>query len=340
MKLFTCMIAAFASLNMLSHAYEGDCCNDLNNYEFDVKASYLYWSAEADNLTYGIERSPYVDEENPPVAMGTIKNHHPKFDSGVRVEGGFRSQCSSFGANLQWTGYQSKSNASANSGDSELPLINVTTFALSNYNGSPFLTSQDAKSTWKLNINEYAFDIYYSISCCSCATLRPYVGIYGATIRQKQNIAYGGVVIGEDTANIGISRKNDFCGLGPRLGLAFQWEFCNNFSLISNANAAFLVGRFKLKNKMDVPEELSQYFVDIEEKVRRARPMASGLIGLEWSDSINDCFGVSLAISYEYQYWWNQWRSASNALDTYITGEGQWSDLSLHGLVVTGGITF
>lgn len=343
MRRFLFLLAASIAMLTNIQAYDGNCApNDCCNFDIGVKASYLYWGVQADQLAFAIERTGFLNEATDPVAQGTIKSHKPHYNSGVRLETFIYSDCFPVGASFQWTGFQSTSTAAAKSNQDEFPEVAVTTVSTILQNGSPFLMSQNAKSKWKVDLNEFALDLYYSFTCCPCVTLRPYVGVIGAGIEQKQNVAYNGVLLnnGEVTTDISVSRTNDFCGVGPRIGLAFQWEFCNNISLITNANAAYLVGKIKMKNRIHSPEEYAGNFIDINETVHRNRPMASGLIGIEWNDKFCGCYGVSLGVSYEYQYWWQQWRSASNMLSSYITGDGQWGDLSFHGLVVTGGVSF
>lgn len=312
-------------------------CEESRGYSFNFNASYLYWGVQADQLGFAIENLSVLQPGTTQL-QSKIKTHSPKWNSGVRLEAGLYNNCNSIGCRIGWTNFQSKSNASAQS-QSQLPSVGVTTIAAF-LGDAPFLVSQSAKSQWDIKVNEFTFDLTYLGSCDSCFSFCPYVGIMGAIIDQKQKIAYTGIPNNETTIDLSISRKNDFHGIGPRFGVGFNWHFCDGLSLIANANASYFIGKFNTKNNISAPNDLSPSFYNINEKIRRGRPMASGLVGLEWKQQMNNCIALSIFVAYEFQYWWQQWHSASNVLNGLITGEGQWGDLSMHGLVVSAGISF
>ena len=266
--------------------------------------------------------------------------HDPQWDSGLRLECGIHSSCYPIGCYFSWTNFQTKSHASAQNDASEFPSVGITTISAFSNDGGPFLLSQGASSSWDININEYTLDFDYRVLLTSCFSFCPYVGVMGATINQKQNIEYFEVPFNAEIIDLAISRNHDFSGVGPRIGVGFDWKFWRKLSLIGNINTAYLVGRFDTKNEIFAPIDLASGFLNINEKNVRGRAMAGGLIGLEWESQINKCFGFSISVSYEYQYWWQQWHSSSNMLSTIITGESLWGDLSIHGLVTSVGISF
>ena len=310
-----------------------------NTFDYEVKASYLYWGVQEDQLGFAFDVAPIFDSaiSNP---KSEIKTHHPKWDSGFRLECAVENDCFPFEGNFGWTYFRSSSEASAHGQVPPFRTLAITTTGSFGNNGSPFLFSQTAHSKWDTNINEFTLDLKYHAHRESCLSFDPYIGIMGAMIDQHQRIKYVGVSISSSTVNLSVSRNNKFYGIGPRLGIGFKWNVCDRLSLISNATTAYLVGKFDMKNKTISSPNIPNGFLDFEENMWRGRPMASGLIGIEWKGQINDCAAYSLAVSYEYQYWWQQWHSASHLIDLLISGDGRWGDLSLQGLVVSGDISF
>lgn len=321
------------------------CCQPCKglNYDIDFNASYLYWSIQEDQLGFAIENLTLANLATTP---SKIKTHHPQCASGIRLEEGIYSKCNPIGCRFGWTYFQTHSPARAHTPlsaiENDTPeAVAVTTLSAPFSRDTPFLFSQRAKSKWGININEFVFDIEHLCCCGSCISFRPYVGIIGACIDQKQKIFYEGIVLPDgDLSDLSVSRKNNFCGIGPRFGLGFNWNFCNKLSLVTNANAAYLVGRIHTKNRFVAPLAIAGELTNTNEKIYRGRPMACGSIGLEWKEQINNCAAICFSIAYEFQYWWQQWHSSSNLFDDLISGEGRWGDLSMHGLVVTGGVSF
>jgi hypothetical protein len=70
------------------------------------------------------------------------------------------------------------------------------------------------------------------------------------------------------------------------------------------------------------------------------RPMVDGKIGLSWNDQIDDQFGFSLTLAYEFQYWWQQWGTSSDFFGDIFSGDQNFGDLSMNGIVATLGISF
>jgi hypothetical protein len=313
-----------------------ECCN--YNAEFSV--SYLYWGAQSDQLGFAIENVFLMDEDIvlpsnlPP---GKLKTHRTNWDAGFRLEAAAFSKCAPIGYRIEYTQFRTTSHASADS-NFNVPSVAVTTISALPDGQNPFLAADSARSRWNLRLWDYAFDVAYS-NCCGCFTFRPYVGVFGANIQQRQKIRYTGIGSGDETVDALVERKTFFKGVGPRIGLEFFANICGNLNLITNAYTSFLFGKSRCESMIEVPQISNFNFMDFKQKIRRGRPMASGLVGLEW----DDCFcntKCSFSVSYEYQYWWNQWHSASNLIDNLLSGEGRWGDLSLHGVVLTGTVSF
>lgn len=313
------------------------CCCD---YTYDFKVSYLYWGAYEDQLTYAADNvvqfnPPMVgqDESDPSVGLKTNKD---SWGSGVRLEGGI-SHCSSpWSLRGAWTYLKTDSHSHVGSGEDQIRSVVATTVAPLT---GGFILARTASSSWEVNVNELAFDLDYKCHCSPCLEFSPYMGIMAAVIDQKQHIDYND--INSVLTNIGVHRKNDFWGIGPRVGFGLNWKVWKCLSLISNANAGFLYGQVRTHNHVNLEETIVDNVVlpGSKQTLWRGRPMTSGLVGLEWDQTFCGCYQVSFSLAYEAQYWWQQWHNFSNSRD-YLSGEGKWGDLFLQGVTVSAGISF
>lgn len=331
-------VQAFLYLALFAYAnsiHASTCGN--SDFNVEVKASYLYWNAQEDSLGFGIENVAFFQ---PAPTSATLKTHDNNWGSGFRAEVFLSNTCSPIGCHFEWTYFRAKTSASAN-GSAASP-IGVTT-ASNLESDNPFLVAPAISSRWKVNINELAFDFDYRLCpcCCPCISFRPYVGIFGAIIDQKQTV-FNTDTIGKNMQPLSIivSRKNNFWGVGPRIGMGATWNFTEQFSLICNANAAYLMGHISIHNNFQYIPTTSS-LTAIDKKAWCARPMISTFVGLNWEAcSLVNCAAFSLSVGYEFQYWWKQWYTSSTPFAHFLSGSGRWADLSLNGLVVSADFSF
>lgn len=326
------------------------CCN----YDAKFGVSYLYWGAHAEELGFAIEDVLLMGLPPEPTT-GSQKTHEPKWGSGFRLDGDIYNRCIPVGCRFQYTYFRTTSHASADSDIVGRAAVGVTGVSAvpngdggssMNNGGNPFLTADSAKSKWNIRANEFAVDFeYLGWSCGSCVFVQPYAGVLGACINQKQNIHYRRAVINEGRSNerrfdIGVSRRSEFWGVGPRFGVEVEADLWCRLKLVTDINAAFLVGRCSSHSKTTTIPAIDQLFMGFKEGIRCARPMFGGLIGIEWYEPLACGCTISLGASYEFQYWWQQWHNTSNLLDNMLSTEGRWGDLSMHGLVFTARVSF
>lgn len=333
-----------------AYCQQAPCCD----LDATFGLSYLYWGAHAEEVGFAIE-NVLLNQQPPAGSTGTLKSHHTKWGSGFRLDGEVFNRCVPVGCRFQYTYFRTTSHASADSDIPGVPAVGVTTVSLlpngnngssTNNGGNPFLGADSAASKWNVRVNEIGLDFeYLGWNCGGCVSLQPYVGLLGAFLDQKQSVFYKGAVINpgssnQETFDVSVSRRSQFCGVGPRLGLEVTANLWNRLRLIGNGNMAFLVGRFRTHSTVTMPPTISDQFMDFRESVRCARPMIGGLLGFEWNEPIGCGCVFSLGVSYEFQYWWQQWHSASNLIDNLVSGEGRWGDLSIHGAVLSARVSF
>lgn len=292
---------------------------DFAGYNFGLEASYLYWNVQQDYLGFGTEKLVFG------AGISPLPDH--KWNSGFRLEAIMSDNCSPIGYHAQWTYFKTSTHASdlGNTSNSLIPELQALAAPI-NLNNS-----------WKITINELAFDIDYRICINPCFSLNPYLGIYGATINQRENISlFLGTAI---PFNAAINRKNNFWGIGPQIGLGATWNFAQQFSFVWDTNFALLIGKIKSNLHTQLPAIISTPILNTGKTIWCTRPMTSTFLGLNWNGCV--CRSIfSLSLGYEFQYWWNQWRGVDSILNQVIVAGNRNGDLALNGLVFSVGITF
>lgn len=298
---------------------------------FHQTISYLYWGAQEDQLEFALAGAMPLFT-GPATGPVSLASQGSSWGSGVRLEGGIPDCCFPLEYLGSWTYLYVSSNASAH---------NVAVTASSGQlNDTPFFPAEEARSHWQLTLNEASFDIAY-LEAFSSFSLRPFAGVFGAVLNQKQHIDYlHAVSKGSDDFNLTVLRKIQFWGIGPRAGLNLTWMACGNWGFECGVNGAYLVGRFDITNTFDAsdPVILSE-FPPIYHNLVQGRPMVDGKIGFLHTCEC-DRYRFVLSIAYEFQYWWQQWNSSSNFFLDLVAGGGLWGDLSLQGLVASGSLFF
>jgi hypothetical protein len=306
-------------------------------YAIGVTGSFLFWGVEEDYLGFAIEGVQLDDPETPEKRLVT---HDPAWSPGMRFGFSVTSkdcQCPA-GFAFNWTYFQTSSDARARS-TTERDSVLVT--AVSNFPtfSSPVIANR-AKSRFNFRFNEFTLDITSLNYNGSCITARPYAGIIGAAIIQKQDINYFDALVVQETLDFLVVRKVDFYGIGPRFGASGSLRIYDGFSFISDASIGLLFGRHNTRNFVKGTTGSPNLLSEVTQTVNRGRLMASGSIGIEWRTAVGCGVEFYLSAVYEMQYWWQQSHLISNLNDDAISGEGRWGDLAMQGGVFSVKLLF
>lgn len=308
---------------------------------WETMASYLYWSAREDNLTYAIENgiafAPLVPDGHPD---GKLKAPQGTWHSGLRLEAATIADSQKFeryGFRALWTYFNMQSSSTSKTADPTIfPIIGTLLGSLTANGGSPFLFCNSAKGKWGLQLNEFAINLEYLCQTAPNVSFRPYVGIFGAALRQRFRAFYNQVQVQVPAPmfiDVQMHAINRFWGVGPSIGCAVDWAWTKRFHLIGNAFASGLYGQMNLRSTPVVPQGSGTAFLfsRFVEAATRLRTMFGSQLGLEagpWS-------GVSFSVNYEWQWWPQQWRVVSDALPNFFAGNTGRGDLSLQGFTAS-----
>lgn len=257
--------------------------------QWALDIEYLYLLPSVDD-TYFVIKSPSSDSSN---VIGSRKNNDLGFHSGFRVGGAYAfCECS-----RSFQAYYTRLNAQEAktvSGNFLWATLGRPDFAseFESYNGS-------AHS--KLNLLYQRVDGFFDqqIWCCCGVDLSLFAGFEYAYFRLREQYEY------LSSNNVGnINQKSKTWGIGPQLGLAFNYRICNlscccpgALNLAFSGSCSTLAGKTKTRenNYLD-----GSKFLDVSDQdTWRLIPVAHARVGLNY-DMCFSCFGASLEVGYEF----------------------------------------
>lgn len=265
----------------------------------------LYWKAtEVVDWCY----SNNLNASNQRIIYNTAKFH---FDPGVRFgifyEGGFDTK-------LSYTKFYTRMRQAASG--------NLTS---SSFGGKIIQSTnnffyQTGQITFTIDYNVVDLDLSKRIFVSDALMLRPIVGLRGAWINQHLNTNFQGLI------SISERTKNNFNGIGPKLGVETHWLFaCKEgfqFSIFSNFATSYLWGDWDIKDSTlyNVP-------VTLEASVGNRKMGSLAVQGIFGIAINSDCY--SLKLGYEITDWFDQYQ----VLDDGTGGHN--NDLLLQGLTLS-----
>lgn len=316
---------------------------------------YLYWKVVQDQMQYaaalpgGVENIlRQIGEGEPPVRVREkLAIVDPKFNynSGFRIGLGYAMGCSDWDFQLAWL--RLHETVSSHVSDQSRGIIPITIPASSllgfvDRDPSGFGFASRADSCWRFELDVIDFQIGRSCHPFHSLSLSPYVGLKAAYVKQHQAIHYCGFAIEETPIDVHNAKKNDFKAIGPSFELDSSWELFPSLHLTSGIGGALLFGKFDTGERPEISQASNSIQVCLDtSKQHRLRPVVDANIGIDWSRCLGDTCKLVIGVSYEVQYWWNQWQVPASVESSLINGGlSPQGDLMMYGLTVNAAITF
>jgi len=177
----------------------------------------------------------------------------------------------------------------------------------------PFDWVSKAKMYWNLNLNLLDLDFGRDFSWGNRWFLRPLIGLRSTWINQGLVVRYGGGIFanglnlpaldstfGYDSINM----KNNFWGMGPRIGIEPQVNLGRGWSLYAGACGTLNYGFFKVCQK-----ETYLKAVRYERNCRphRFRWILDAMGGIAWNTFLcKKRYALTFALGWEYHLFFNQ----------------------------------
>ena len=272
--------------------------NLTNPIDFYVSGEALIFQAQQDGLDFvfknqDISETALVDAT---VVGFSGKNENWDYNVGARVNSGFNFNHDAWNLDFTWTWYHGFDGKKVH-GYSLVPLW---------LNEQPtLLIRQQASGKWDCKYNMMDAHLAKPYHVSRMLIFNPHFGLRGGWINQTLSADF------DDFTQTSTSRtlfhgKNNFWGIGPRVGIDTSWLLGCEWKLFCNVAASVLAGTFNTAQKVDYPSSnlSSRSFThDFNMNV----PNFDVAVGFDWGFYFFDKkYYLDLMGGYEFQVWWDQ----------------------------------
>lgn len=335
------------------------CCDDCGFISgFDI----LYWRANQSDLDYVVDGVRTVcddtslNDDHPENLFAGKHLHFPEYDwdTGFRLNFGYRFGCDGWDAQLVYNYFNSKANDHQKLSDHDLQKGKLLE-AVIIYPSEEFFSPQ--KACARNRINYQTLDFLVSRPFCVSETLimRPFMGLRALWLDQDLTARYEGLLFqarGPSLPETKVHWEGQTTGVGLIAGLQSNIHICGGISLYGRAAASILAGQMKYKHKQQVPNISAQgsetsvnglfrQVVDLEE--RQNVPVASYELGAGITCETCICdYCTEFGLGYDFVQWMRTARIRryfNNAHPASSTGAWKGS-LLLHGLTFKANFYF
>lgn len=297
----------------------------------------LYWQAREDGLDYAIQNNNGAVHIND----GCVKRVNFDKNGGFRFGAGYCSPCCNYLFNAFWTRYHTK-------GDDCLEVTFPTTlFPVWTNPLSMLTTEENAKTCVSLDLDMFDARLTALFEPHCCIDVMPYIGLVYARINQNFNISMSGGQSMQPFATVvddAICMKNDFRGVGPKIGANSIWSLGCGLGFFARGDAALTYGKFELFQDETVTfsngvDETT--FLNIKNSFHAVRPIVDLIFGVRWDCPINrDAFccrsryHIYVEAGWELIYFFNQ-----NMLMRFTDDINAGANVAVQGDLATQGLT-
>lgn len=237
---------------------------------------------------------------------------HPHFDwsLGYRLNSGYLLPSNHWDVEGSWTHFISHvSQHRSSHGSAFLGMFPIWSLAEDVIAGD-YVFESNLK--WKLTVNILDLQFGRYLNACQWLDIKPFFGLSSAWIKQHMDVVYeGGMfligILQPGTSLNGtdlIKMKNNYWGIGPRVGIAPRFILGKGFSLNTNAAIAGLYGFFEVKQRetyLDVTRFSSHRHLN------RFRWIADFAAGVEWKWLLqNEQYALTFKTDWEYYIFLHQ----------------------------------
>lgn len=227
----------------------------------------LLWKARETGLDYAVKANYNAPHKGQFVTnnSGTTKNPDFNWDFGFRFGLGWNPNKDGWDLFLDWTHLHTTASDKVNA----TPAVGTRIFPEFQAFAIPDKTIYytNADSHWRLDYNTLDFEVGREYFVSRRLTLRPNIGLRAAWVHQDYDVNYLGYLTnvislpptpppfsapGRKTPVTtqmysNIEMRNNFNGVGPRIGLDANWILGSGFSFYGDAEISLLVGQFHVK---------------------------------------------------------------------------------------------
>lgn len=280
-----------------------------------ISADVLYWKAYEKSFVLTNKTSPVFTTDD----YTKTSVLHPRFnwDPGVRLIIGYRFPDYCWDVALSWTHYHSSFHRKQRTNSNDLTNVNNQQGMFPIWSLSKDIIAgdyvSDAFLRGKLSLDLFDLDVGHPIDfdCLVCFQITPYGGIRGAWIRQRANVKYKGGIFQIGIIAGGIPQngtdyihlKNDFWGIGPRIGLGLEYFLGKGVSLYGDMAISGVIGVFDTHQKETYLDRVRSSH---DKRHTRCRGIVDLAAGISWQTCLCLEYLFNLSIGWEYHIFFDQ----------------------------------
>lgn len=261
-----------------------------------VEADFLYWRAETASVA--LETVSGSSEEGNEIQRSV--HLKPKWDPGFRFGVGWNSDYDRWDVFVDWTWYQNHSKKSFHT--------------KGHFNGGDFggdeggaADFQEMTASWKLRHNMFDLELGRAFYLTKAFSVRPLWGVRGGWLNQKFHTDFAIPTDATSPTTAYHDAKNNYWGIGPRLGIHGKFHIDDSWSVLGKASTALLLGKTKERQiNHSVDAEAVVHHRVLTDDFTQLIPNLQIFLGFDWG-SCFACgkyyFGVNAG--WETTMYWN-----------------------------------
>ncbi|MBF8263500.1 MAG: mOMP-like family protein [Parachlamydiales bacterium] len=286
----------------------GCACSYGGRLEFD----FLYWQAQNTGFMYGYE----IKDPNAVAAsnnIGSIMRLPAKWDPGFRIGAGWNTDYDHWDVFAGWTWFRDHATKSRSVTGVTGTLLGFAPMWPNMAASSPVW--QHVHAGWHMWHNACDLELGRAYYITKHLSLRPHYGLRGGWIHQKFTSSLTLPMTGS-FSQLDFHGKNNFWGVGPRVGIQSNWHFCDNsWSVLGKASTALLLGETRTRYRSESLATGSTTFLtrhNVKDHFSQVVPNLQLFLGVDWSSCFNcDKYLLGINAGWEVNYYWNQFNILS-----------------------------
>lgn len=304
-------------------------------WNFFLTAEYLLWQPSEANLAYARSTGNWGNEltttlESAAADKNTIRIYNVDFgwDSGFRVQLGYNMGHDSWDTLLSWTWLYSSTNDSVSSSP---PNFFFALNAMSPYVSEEGAEAPSISSHFQLHLNLCDWELGRDFFLSKWLTVRPFASLRTGWVNQNWKTHLQGepglniAALGGFIDKYDIYIKQDFWGIGPRVGLDTEWGLISGLGFFADGALSLLYGFFEDKRRdvavlltPPIPPSGPEIVHPFARNITSEQTIAELQLGLRWDQPLYcDRYHLRLQAGWEHTVFFDHNRIF------YINGESQ-----------------
>ena len=332
---FVAATGALVASDSLVNSYHPSVKEGVNVW---IDLSLLYWKPWERALVATNKESDVFTTVD--FTKASVVHPHFEWDWGYRISSGYLFPSHLWDVEGSWTHFASRvSQHRSSHGSPFIGMFPIWSLADDVIPGD-YVFESNLK--WKITLNILDLQFGRYLKTREWFDLKPYFGVRSAWIKQHGEITYEGGMFLIGIVEPGVSMngtdfinmKNNYWGIGPRVGATPRFILGRGFSLRADAAISGLYGYFNIRQKETY---LDTTRFSYHKEPSRFRWIADAAAGIEWKKLFDrERYALSLQADWEYHLFFRQFELKKDDFDLVPDGR----NLSAQGITFSTRLDF